>query len=1135
MRYYKNKMKKIVKNYIKSLFNDKTSNFTLIIYLIILFLGVFLSASNPIQEYNQWNNILKISKPWTYSTNINSLKKINFDKKGKLPEQFYNFCGRNGKKLLNKKTAEIEIIKQNPDAKTNTNIMRAQFIYDVKLVNLLKTTNKPITLKNNEEINLKNIFNENPMKSINYNFEKGIILNESKNKFKNLKNISNNNMIILYFYSTTKKSPLPDKLVNFSFIDKNEKNNINQVMLENKKSKMPKYNNEILVNKLFAKRNNLKIGQTINLFTYGLSNLKNEDYKKYEKYTYKISGFGINLSNFITNVGGSFETDENTYKNFTNAYFTYEEYKKISEEIQKDYEIIKNPNEKPKKEEEIGTYNFKFVQNNSYDDQILLNNKIDLNYLKEKMNKDGLLSKTNFDNTYKLYINSLIYNFYRQSIIKIITTGVVLIFSISLAIIFINFVIKKDITVSQKTIGIFKSMGYKNNELSWVYSIKTLIILVLTLIFGLILSIPLQIYFNKGINNNYSFMNLSEINYVYWFIIAIFTLIPCLLTIISFFLNLYYLKQPINKLLSGHNVPKNLWLLKISSILFKKVSFSFRLQLSYIIQSLQKWSIIVLVWSFGVTIIIIQFTLSKSLTSNLLNLTLKQEYNFNNVKSIINTKINDNLTITKYKNLIKIPDFYKEKNPDFYNPVPLIMKDGKINPKIEKSIDRWEKDDIFSHLDYIKNPYLKLNDKTIEQINKIPFLGEIFKNIKNYINKDTIISLNKFINDNLNYKNSYAISQKISRYNRQRGYNNNSIIGITTKDIKKYNYFYGNNGIKQNELNKIFDIPPSNASNDNINNLIPVIASKKISIIKNWKIGDIIKKDINNEPIYIWTNNLTKTNQKIKLKIVGISNNLYSTNLISSYNNIARFYYYKKANYDKKYFNYYYEWIKNLDNKSDLSIANLKISNRNLLPNVKTLKDIEIGNPKKTFNLDTFAIFPSPSPNNKESYSTNLFDLIKSIKNNFYLKNATYVPQFINTINNITYNFLIFQWLNLTISFIMITLLLLISISIIISENTKIILVLKSFGYKDIKLSWIFTWNYGVAIIFSLLISIAFSKLILNIINNILIKRLVFFNLSIPYDGLLQIFAFTILVISVSLYFCFGIIKRKELNYISDE
>ncbi len=1138
-------MKYIIKNYLKSYFKEALIAIATIFYLVFVFINIFTISASSVQEFDQYSQVMKNSNKWniSYDETFSKWNFSTFDDDDQTFKMFENLKDELGNKLLmsdwknkideilNSNSKEINSINFNNELQSIESLFYLS--HDNEIVDS-KTSIKigdVLDLKadwsifNYSLINgiLANIVDIDKFKS-NFGFNNTLIFNNYYSK-----SIDANNASFSYDQKNYQSSN-PMQTLEITSTDNAIKNNMSQVFLQTKDSHMPNNDDEILVNKQFADSNGWKIGTKINLF--GAQNLFSNvnSYSSITNKTYKIVGFGMSLSSSSAWSWNSNQINfnKNSKPTFGNVYLYGNEFNNFKNKIimgeknsyDSSYNWKNNANwiNSDEKIGQIADFNFtntlNVMSNKNIDYNDLINTLINENYIKNYDLSDFVVSWN------KIFIN-LNYNNAKTTIIVNVVLGL---FSLSIAFIFLNFVIKKDISNSQKQIGIFKALGYKNYELSWIFSIKTLLTLLITSIIGFALSLPLQKFTNKYyLDNSFEVLTIKYYNFVPWFLCFIFIIIPLTFTLISFFINLFYLNKPIVKLLAGSRQVSNLWLLKPINKLTRAFKLGSKIQISFIVQSLFKWLLIVFIFMFATMFLIFENSALLGMANYMNNASDNNLYT-KNVNSIVNT----------YQNVID--KTYSDSNAEYFQTnfsnlffTPIDSNDEKIN----ESINNWEK--IIKNEDITQIEAMKINENsfiTINELNEILNLpdisGIINSNFKTLINLiiqnnskkgDTIVSFNNFIinkNKEYNVLSNWLKSNLFYNFN-QIGYNNVEIDGITN-DNNEFKNFFVSNGITSSQINEIInDVPIVN----NDSTTIPVIISEYMAKFLNLKIGDVLDgSDSNNQYNQIFLRseyNSTLKIPNINLNIVGIAKkNYYSARIFTGYNNLAKFY----VDSNK---NYFYNTSSTSTKETHLGLMNETISYDNLYPDAKKLQDIL---KSKNWNISYIPYYAINNDDNLYDGNATFFEFMENPTNldtnNALLFSETHdiptlVPQLKGTIDDLNDIFNIIQIISIILAFTMIGILLLICVSIIIDENKNIIITLKSLGYTKNEINWWTNGSYLIGIIFGMLNSIWIAYLLLKLLEKILFKKakmLIVFNISISNLFLIILFAFIILWIS---------------------
>lgn len=332
---------------------------------------------------------------------------------------------------------------------------------------------------------------------------------------------------------------------------------------------------EIIISSAFASANNIKIGDEIKMpiansnnliFNAILSNkivqsiLPTESFFANQSTTVKVVGIGQTFDDFVPgNNFSAFSQSMETYgfvylnQKFINKFRDYS-WNLLSNEASYNLELkIKNVN---------STNEIPFELFKTNDDVKILSNL-----------------ENNFIPWSETKVAKALENLQIRIIINVVLGTIILV----LAFLFINFQLKKEMNETRKQLGIFKSFGYKTSELSWIFSIKTGILFFISLIFGFIISIPIQTFAAKAFENTVS-ISFSTIYLSPLFLFSLFILIPLLFILISYITTILYIKEPVLSLMSNSRKTKaNIK----QGILFKKIFagekfFNWRLRRAFV-------------------------------------------------------------------------------------------------------------------------------------------------------------------------------------------------------------------------------------------------------------------------------------------------------------------------------------------------------------------------------------------------------------------------------------------------------------------------------------------------------------------------------------------------------------------------
>ncbi len=194
-----------------------------------------------------------------------------------------------------------------------------------------------------------------------------------------------------------------------------------------------------------------------------------------------------------------------------------------------------------------------------------------------------------------------------------------------LGVVFISFIIKKEINYTRKQIGIFKALGYSGRRLAYPFAIKTSILLLLGMTIGLFMSMPSQKMLYKFFASSFTF-SIQEIYMAPLFIIGLFVAIPIIFTIAAYLITIKYLNEPILDLINNEHRIKSRNQNKKIGFIDKQLAnrgifFNYRLRKAFLKTSKGKFIIIQSI--FAITAITFSLMIS---AQNLMHNTATQTF-----------------------------------------------------------------------------------------------------------------------------------------------------------------------------------------------------------------------------------------------------------------------------------------------------------------------------------------------------------------------------------------------------------------------------------------------------------------------------------------------------------------------------
>lgn len=383
--------------------------------------------------------------------------------------------------------------------------------------------------------------------------------------------------------------------------------NITSVLFDTKVSKNSKTTDkwdkinkpEIIISSAYAKANNIKLGDEIQLPNANTSvfgtmlnyinsgvipnvQINTSDSFFSNNFSVKVVGIGQTLEDYVP--GKSFSSFNQKQQNYAiiyaNANFT-EKYRNY------EYKFLTSS-------EATATTSFKIKSSDA--SKSITSENLVLNYNQD----DEIVVFKNSSNILKSWSQSSFDQTATNLKIRIIIFIVISAAILALAFIFITFNLKKEINETRKQLGIFKSSGYFTNELSWIFSFKTFILFFTSILIGFFCSLPFQQFAAKGFENTLT-IYYAPMYFSWIMFFSIVVLVPAAFLLISFVLTLRDLNEKPLSLInnSKRKAPKvkNSFLVRLAQK--KNIFFTWRLRRAFIKNSKGKFLVIQTLFAFS--------------------------------------------------------------------------------------------------------------------------------------------------------------------------------------------------------------------------------------------------------------------------------------------------------------------------------------------------------------------------------------------------------------------------------------------------------------------------------------------------------------------------------------------------------
>ncbi|AGR42384.1 ABC transporter permease [Spiroplasma diminutum] len=269
-----------------------------------------------------------------------------------------------------------------------------------------------------------------------------------------------------------------------------------------------------------------------------------------------------------------------------------------------------------------------------------------------------------------------------------------------LGFMFILFVLKKEINNTRRQLGVFKSLGYKTSELTWVFSLKTFLTMFIGIGIGYLLSFPFQI---DSATKQFSTFVIFDYNVIYAspiFLFVLILIVPILFSILSYLIIFKFLNEgALSLLTNGPKKGKSDYIVLILKIIFfpaliyslvnwiilkilrsRNKGFTFRMQEAFVSAGKGKFVIIMGLFIFSSFLFTLQLRampIIKNMIEGGYNIYAKDVNHYYGFKTVVpiktrNGTISEDSTKEKYninynnigdKNIV---DFVKTSTEDKY-------------------------------------------------------------------------------------------------------------------------------------------------------------------------------------------------------------------------------------------------------------------------------------------------------------------------------------------------------------------------------------------------------------------------------------------------------------------------------------
>ncbi|ASP27960.1 ABC transporter permease [Spiroplasma corruscae] len=295
---------------------------------------------------------------------------------------------------------------------------------------------------------------------------------------------------------------------------------LNNLILEDINSRLPEINSEVVVSDSYAKNFNKKIGDEIEI----------------KGKNFKIVGFGNKYSTLTPTYYSPFST---SIENYVQVYMKNSFFYETNDSYSFKNLFLTNNFETSNISGKMFRYYYENYVNFN-DNNINLNNLL-TNYIENgKPSLENELKGTsifspgaspfkdisqhkNISELNNLFIMTYIY----------LAIGVIL---FVLGFCFVIFILKKEINNTRNQLGVFKALGYRTNQLTWIFALKNFVSMSISIIIGYLLSFPFQI---DSAEKQFKSLVTFKFDYIYHdpiFIILLVVLIPLTFSLFAYFI-----------------------------------------------------------------------------------------------------------------------------------------------------------------------------------------------------------------------------------------------------------------------------------------------------------------------------------------------------------------------------------------------------------------------------------------------------------------------------------------------------------------------------------------------------------------------------------------------------------------------
>ncbi|AKU79435.1 ABC transporter permease [Spiroplasma turonicum] len=300
----------------------------------------------------------------------------------------------------------------------------------------------------------------------------------------------------------------------------NDNIDLNNLVFSDKNSRLPQNNQEVVINDRYSKLKNININDKIII--------KNKEFK--------VVGIG---SKYSTISPTKFSQLRTSIDNYFQVYLKNSYFYESSDQYSFKNMFLTNNFISSRQNGSIFIYNFENYLK-FRDKELNVNSILWSNIDNAKPNDETGNSNQNI---FSVGVNSF-KDISEHTNIKalnnlFIMTYIYLVIGIILFILgfsFVIFILKKEISNTRNQLGVFKALGYKTSQLTWIFALKNFVSMFISFLLGYFLSIPFQIDSAEKQFKSSVTIDFDYIYHDYIFLTFLLLIIPLIFSLFAYFI-----------------------------------------------------------------------------------------------------------------------------------------------------------------------------------------------------------------------------------------------------------------------------------------------------------------------------------------------------------------------------------------------------------------------------------------------------------------------------------------------------------------------------------------------------------------------------------------------------------------------